>query len=248
MIYVITYADEKYKATQKYNEKTAYRYGADVVYKFGPDDIESDFKEKNREILTAPKGNGYWLWKPYFIQKVLQESKEDDWIVYTDSSMYFNRDIQKYIDKLVRENKSFVVRESKFLERQFTKADVIHALECEADKYLNSNQLSAGVILLKNCNENKALVTEWLEYSQNKELISDDVILENCEEFVANRHDQSILSLLCKKRNVSTDQNLFRDIVLPFHRKALCTHHHSVYDRKYQMFFSGLIRLFKCIF
>ncbi len=248
MIYVITYADEKYRVTQKYNEKTAYKHGADIVYKFGPDDIEKDFKEKNLETISEPKGNGYWLWKPYFIHKILNESNEGDWIVYTDSGLYFNRNIQKYIDKLVRENKSFVVRETKFQEKQFTKADVIHALDCEQDSYLNSRQLAATVILLKNCKESKALVEEWLKYSQDKNLISDETVLPNCDAFIANRHDQSILSLLCKKRNVSIDNNLFRDIVLPFHRKALLTYHHSIYGHKYQMFCSGVIRWLKCIF
>lgn len=248
MIYVITYADEKYRATQKYNANTAYKHGADKVYEYGPNDIECNFKKKNEEILTASKGNGYWLWKPYFINRVLDESKEGDWIVYTDSALYFNRNIRKYIDKLARENKNFVVRETKFLEKQFTKADVIHALDCEEDRYLNSKQFAAGVILLKNCAESKMLVAEWLKYAQDKTLISDDIILQNCDEFIANRHDQSILSLLCKKRNASVDNNLFRDIVLPFHRRALLTYHHSVYAHRYQMFFSGVIRLFKSIF
>lgn len=248
MIYVITYADEKYKATQRYNECTAYKYGADKVYAFGPNDIDKDFQEKNKDILAEPKGNGYWLWKPYFIDRVIQESKEGDWIVYTDSALYFNRNIKKYIGRLARENVKFAVRETKFLERQFTKTDVIHALKCEEDIYLNSGQFAATVIVLKNCEENKALVAKWLEYSQNKSLISDEVVLKNCDDFVANRHDQSILSLLCKKKNISIDNNLFRDIVLPFHRRALLTYHHSVYDHKYQMYLSGLIRLFKCIF
>lgn len=248
MIYVITYADEKYKATQNYNEKTAYRYGADVVYKFGLNDIEKDFKEKNQDILAAPKGNGYWLWKPYFIYKVLKECKEGDWIIYTDSSLYFNRNIQRYVDKLTGENKNFVVQRSKFPEKQFTKADVIYALGCEEDRYLNSGQLSAGVILLQNCDENKALIAEWLKYAQDKRLISDETFLENCEEFIAHRHDQSILSLLCKKKNVPTDNNLFCDIVLPFHKRALLTYHHSTYAHKYQMYFASLRRVFEWIF
>lgn len=262
MIYVITYADEKYKATQKYNEKTAYRYGADIVYKFGPEDIERDFKERNREILEEIKGNGYWAWKPYFIYKVLQESEAGDWIVYSDSGLYFNRNIQNYIDKLLRKNRrmemwsseetpkhlNFAIQETRFMEKQFTKADVIHALECEEDRYLNSRQRAATVILLKNCDENKALVAEWLKYAQDKKLISDEIFMKNCNEFIANRHDQSILSLLCKKRDLPVDNNLFRDIVLPFHRKALLTYHHSTYGYKYQMYFSSLIRVFKWIF
>ena len=248
MIYVITYADKKFQAAQKYNEHSAYRHGADGVYKFGPSDIDCEFKEKNQEILISPRGNGYWLWKPYFIDKILKRIKEGDWIVYTDSALYFNRNIHKYIEKFEKQGMNFVVQETKFLEKQFTKADVLSALECDDEQYTNSKQLAATVILLKNCVENRRLILEWLNYSQNKELISDDITKQNCEDFIENRHDQSILSLLCKKRKVSIDNNLFRDIVLPFHRSALLTYHHSIYANKCMMFGASIIRVLKVIF
>ncbi len=247
MIYVLTYGDEKYKVTQKYNADSAYKYGADAVYMFGPDDIEEDFRNKNQNILTVLRGNGYWLWKPYFINKILEECKEGDWIIYTDSSLYFNRNIREYIERYIEKNESFIVRETKFLEKQFTKADIFYALGCEDDRYRNTKQLAATVIVLKKCTESKELISEWLELSQKKMLISDDIIMQNCEEFIENRHDQSILSLLCKKRKVLVDNNLFCDIILPFHRRALLTYHHSVYGRKYQMFISSVIRAFKSV-
>lgn len=249
MIYVINFADEKYKVTQKYNVDSAYRHGADVVYAFGPDDIEEEFREKNREILAAPKGRGYWAWKPYFINKILEECKEDDWIIYSDSGLYFNRNIPRYIERYIEKNQYFVVRETKFLEKQFTKEDVFYALECEDDKYRNTRQLAATVIVLKNCAESRRLIAEYLTFSQNEMLISDDAVKQNCEEYVENRHDQSILSLLCKKRGgVSVDNNLFLDIVLPSHKRALLTYHHSVYGHKYQMFIASVHRVLKIIF
>ena len=247
MIHVITYADEKYKATQKYCVRSAYKHGADIIYEFGPNNIEQDFKEKNQEILRSPRGGGYWLWKPYFINRVLKECKEGDWLIYTDSALYFNRSVQKYIERLARQGKSFVVQETKFLEKQFTKADILWALECNEEKYLNSKQLAATVIILKNCVESRKIVEEWLDYSQEKGLISDDIVRPNCDEFIENRHDQSLLSLICKQRKASIDNNLFCDIVLPFHRKALLTYHHSLYDHKYKMFIAGVFRVFKYI-
>lgn len=247
MIRVITYGDEKYKATQKYCAHTAYKYGADKVYEFGPNDIEQDFKEKNQQILALPRGNGYWLWKPYFINRVLKECEEEDWVIYTDSALYFNRSIRKYIEKLAGQGKDFVVQETKFQEKQFTKADILWTLKCNEDRYLNSKQLAATVIILKNCIESRRIVAEWLNYSQDKRLITDDISRPNCDEFVENRHDQSILSLICKQRKASIDNNLFCDIVLPFHRKALLTYHHSVYAQRYRMFIASVIRVIKYI-
>ena len=248
MVYVITYADGKYEQTRRYNEYTAYKYGADFVYKFGPNDIEQNFKEKNQEILKSPRGNGYWLWKPYFINQVLAEIEEEDWVIYTDSALYFNRNVHDYIRKFEQQGKNFIVQETKFQEKQFTKADVLSALECNEEKYLNSKQLAATVIIIKNCVKNREIVSEWLEYAQDRRLISDEIIEQNCDEFIENRHDQSILSLLGKKRMVSIDNTLFRDIVLPFHKRALLTYHHSLYSNKCKMIFASVIRVFKMIF
>jgi len=39
----------------------------DEYYNYGPNDIDNEFKKKNIEILSQKRGNGYWLWKPYFI-------------------------------------------------------------------------------------------------------------------------------------------------------------------------------------
>ena len=247
MIYVITYADEKYKVPQNYCEYTAYKYGADAVYKFDKNDIDKKFLKNNQDILNAPRGGGYWLWKSYFINRVLDECKESDWVVYTDSTLYFNRNLQEYIDKYIEQDIKFAVQETKFLERQFTKVDILEALDCNDDRYASTKQLAATVIIIKNCKENREIVAEWLKYSQNKKLITDDIIKPNCDEFIENRHDQSILSLICKKHKVSIDNNLFCDIIFPFHQKALLTYHHSLYDKKYKMFMSSLIRVFKYV-
>ncbi len=247
MIYVITYADEKYKATQNYCEYTAYKYGANTVYKFDKFDIDKNFMNNNNAILDLPKGGGYWLWKPYFINKVMNECNEGDWIIYTDSALYFNRNLKEHLDAYIRQNKKFIVQETRFLEKQFTKADVLEALDCNDSKYINSKQIAATVIVMQNCQESKEIVAEWLKYSQNKKLITDEIIIPNCKEFIENRHDQSLLSLICKKRMVTVDNNLFRDIVFPFHSKALLTYHHSLYDKKYKMFIASLVRVLKYI-
>ena len=135
------------------------------------------------------------------------------------------------------------------MEKQFTKEDVFFALGCEDDKYRNTKQLAATVVVLKKCAVSRAIVTEWLALSQNRMLISDDMIKQNCEEYVENRHDQSILSLLCKKGvGVFIDKNLFLDIIFPFHRKALLTYHHSAYGYKYQMLIASVIRVLKIVF
>ena len=52
-----------------------------------------------------------------------------------------------------------------------------------------------------------AFVTQWLAYAQDSRAITDDANAlgaPNYKDFHENRHDQSILSLLAKKWNLTT--------------------------------------------
>ncbi len=56
MILAINYADDKYKITQKFNSKCALKFGADEVREYSPEDLSAEFKEKNKDILSHPRG------------------------------------------------------------------------------------------------------------------------------------------------------------------------------------------------
>lgn len=69
-IVALNYADNAYKKAQKLNTKTAYKEGkVDFVYSYTREDLPKDFIDKNKDILNEKKGDGYYLWKPYFIKK-----------------------------------------------------------------------------------------------------------------------------------------------------------------------------------
>ena len=73
----ISYANEKYIKVSKLNRICAIRVGrADRAIIYTPNDIDADFTRENKEILSASRGNEYWLWKPYFIKKTLEQMNE----------------------------------------------------------------------------------------------------------------------------------------------------------------------------
>lgn len=57
----------------------------DLVKEYTPEDIDSSFKNDNVNIFKYKRGCGLWLWKPYFINKVINENKDGDYIFYCDS-------------------------------------------------------------------------------------------------------------------------------------------------------------------
>jgi len=66
------YAHNKFLNSQERCTKTGYDVGLfDKVYQFRYDDIDLEFKNTNKFILSQNRGAGYWLWKYYFAVKLL---------------------------------------------------------------------------------------------------------------------------------------------------------------------------------
>lgn len=203
----ISYANDKFKNTQLYNAKTAEKKGNfDKIISYSPEDIDDSFKEKNRLILESKRGNGYWLWKPYFVYRTLSECNDGDYVFYCDSGAFYVNKIDYLIKALESSKQDMLVFELPFLESQFTKRDIFIHLNQDTKKYSDSNQIMATCFLIKKTKTTLKFVKEWLELCQIKELITDDDNImykkKNYDNFIENRHDQSIFSLLCKKYNL----------------------------------------------
>lgn len=247
MIYALNFASEGYEKARELNTKTAYKFGADKVFEFTLNDIDVEFANKNKSILCSKRGCGYWLWKPYFINKVLKQSNQGDWIIYSDSGMYYRTNIIKYINMLEKNNISMISRTTKFMEKQFTKRDVFVELDCDFPEYTDSLQRAASVVLIKNNIKNQGIIDEWLEKAQNEHLITDSVNRsgkENYSEFIDHRHDQSLFSITCKQHNVSYNKNLFLDMILPIKKGALLVDHHTKAGNKLKAFLLTIKRVF----
>ena len=161
-------------------------------------------------IQNNPRGYGYWLWKPYIVKKTIEQMNDGDILLYLDCGCEF--DIKKK-DKLINHfelvKKDYVIGIHTCLEKDWTKMDLILELDMLHDKYLNTPQHQAGVVLYLVCNETRNLVNKWYEVACNYHNIDDTVsINKNLDCFQEHRHDQSIFSLLTKKLNLFSSNNL----------------------------------------
>jgi hypothetical protein len=208
-ISVVNFADNQFKRQQKLNELTAYRYGkADKVYSFSPEDIDPDFKEQNKEILSQKRGAGLWLWKPYFILKTLKLLSDGEYLFYCDSGAYFIDDIKKMIPTMEKYGQSIMGFELPLLERQFTKKETFVLLDY--DNYEN-NQILATCILFKKNDFTIKFVEEWLKHAKDERIISPQCCcseIKEFEDFRVHREDQSIFSILYHKHKLKS----FRDV------------------------------------
>lgn len=215
MIIHFNYADEKFKKHQSINTKSVKKYIKEVkTLNYNPDDIDSEFRDKNKKILIQKKGNGYWLWKPYFLKKVYERSNTGDIIIYTDSGLIFNKEITELIEKFIEQNLDFYFYDLPLLEQQWTKNKVINYFREMGLRTIEfKNQLSANFFIIKKTDKTEIIVNEYLRICQIEGML-DDTLEDEQEYFINHRHDQSILSMLAhlhkiKKYKDQTDYGTF---------------------------------------
>ena len=211
------------------NKKTALEIGkVNEYYSYGPNDIDINFKEKNKDILSKKRGNGYWLWKPYFILKTLKEKLNDgDYIIYTDAGILYMNSTYLIIDFLEKQKAEMWMVRLDYIEKQYTKRDAFILLGADLPFYTDTNQYMAGIQIYQKSKFTEKFLEEVLYYSQDKRIISDEpntLGLKNYKEFVDNRHDQSVLSILIKKygqansgkTNMKINKIRKQNILMPF--------------------------------
>ena len=203
-IVAISYGNDLYRRQLLINKKTALEVGkVDEYYSYGPNDIDKKFKERNKEILSRKRGNGYWLWKPYFILKTFKEKlDEGDYLIYTDAGILYNNSVHQIINFLNEHNYEMWMIRLEHIEKKYTKRDAFILLGADSQFYTDTNQYMAGIQIYRKSKFTEKFLEEVLYYSQDKRIITDDpntLGFNNYKEFIENRHDQSILSILIKK-------------------------------------------------
>lgn len=165
-----------------------------------------DFYEKNKEILDSEIGDGFWLWKPKIIKDIFDEISEGDAIVYTDAGDLVDIDNNALFDFLKTNDYYFTNwGGNRWSQKICTKRDCFILMNCEDEKYYNTPQMEAGFLVIKKTKETINLVNDFLYYCKIKEAIdnSPNKIGENFENWKFHRNDQSILTNLIVKYNLS---------------------------------------------
>ena len=119
---LVNYANEDYRSTQRWNSWSGKHIaGFDKIVEYSPEDIDEDFRQRYAAILSIPRGNGLWLWKPYFIHLTLQEALPDDIVCYSDSGSFWVRSF-KYVLRWMK-NQDIWASVLPFIEWQWTRRE-----------------------------------------------------------------------------------------------------------------------------
>lgn len=203
MILAVTFGDDNFSQSRDYNLKSALIYGkVDKVKKYSRADLDSEFCEKNKDILAAKRGGGYWIWKPYIINDAFKNLSDGDYLVYADSGSFYKKDIHLLTDYMSANGIEVFLNELEHEEGKYSKRDAFVYMGMDDKGIAKTKQYEASFLLVKKNSNTKRFLKEWLEFSCDKRIISDDentCKLANYEGFIENRHDQTVLSILAKK-------------------------------------------------
>jgi hypothetical protein len=208
---LVNYANRRFRWHQRQNSRSALAVGGfERVCSFSPDDIDPEFIRKNCHILGQERGNGYWLWKPYVISRVLRTLGESDYLFYCDAGAQFVASIDPLIDVMLRDKLNLMVFELPLVEGDWTKRDALVLLDCDQPEFIESRQRLASFHLWRNSPLALSIADEWLRLAQDERLLTDlanQCGLPNHAGFREHRHDQSLFSLLTKKLGLPAYRN-----------------------------------------
>jgi len=181
----------------------------------------STFVEKNK------RGYGYWIWKPYVIKKTMERIKDGDYLLYLDSGCeignHRHAEFKELFDIVKRD--LIVGTSTGHIERRYCKKDLFLKMEMD-ERHMQTMQNQAGALCFIVCDQTRELVNQWYDLCCQYHLVDDSPSIEkNYEDFIDHRHDQSILSLLTKKRNLFSKDTLSR---FPIYYKWNKTEHPTV--------------------
>jgi hypothetical protein len=172
------------------------------------DDLKNDkyFWEKHGDFIEKNKrGYGYWIWKSYLIKKTIEKMKDGDILLYLDCGCEINIEEKEYLLKCfetVKKDK-LIGTTTGYAERLWNKMDLVKKLNTNIPLFMNTRQHQSGALLILVCDKTRFLMNEWYNLSCDYHNIDDSPSIEpNINDFKEHRHDQSVLSLLCKKYNL----------------------------------------------
>ncbi|NBU71451.1 MAG: hypothetical protein EBS53_08390 [Bacteroidetes bacterium] len=193
----------------------------DTVTDWTPRKLQSaGFQEVIPEISLKERGAGFWSWKPFIIQKRLNEVPEGDVVLYCDVGRIYpfkllDQSVEPFVNWMLSHGQEIMPGIEIPWDgpiSQWTKRDALVALDMDREEILEATPIQASFSIWRAGSKSRDFAAKWMGLCSQRKLISDDPSICKLGEhpgFQENRHDQALLSLLCMKeglRGVSLGQ------------------------------------------
>lgn len=189
-----------------------YEHLFDEIKIYNEHDLPAEVHQNIQNIINkyGKRGYGFWTWKTYILLNELNQLNENDILVHLDSHCFLENienKLDEYFNLLQTLNKPLLVGYCwSANDLQYTTKALINYVENVLNyKFsydeLKNKQAEAGILFMRKNDFIVNFITLWNKIlNEGIEFVSDNYNDKslNYEEFEDNRHDQSVLSLLCK--------------------------------------------------
>jgi hypothetical protein len=198
MISLVSYASDNMVISQERLVVSSLKYGVEKTFTYGVRDIDPLFYSMNKKTLEAERGAGYWLWKPYVINKALHSGyvQEGDILIYSDAGVEIIAPVKCLIDVMDEDILFFT---NGFKQVEWCKGNVLIGMMGSINALEDKPQVQASVVVMRVTDRVKEFMSEWLVWCQMPHFIDDIIMGHNYVTFADHRHDQAILTNLVYK-------------------------------------------------
>lgn len=206
----MSFATRAFRPSQLRLVRSALAHGIDAALSYGPADIEgTDFWRHHRDILDNPQGAGNWLWKPFLIRETLRRLPDGDVLMYSDAGVEVVGDVGPLV-ALLADQRVALFRMPGMPNAAWTKRDAFILTKCDAEEFYYADQVVASFMLMSATSWTVDFVSEWLQWCCDSRMLTDQPNTcgkANHPDFIAHRHDQSLLSLLQVRYGLPTHRD-----------------------------------------
>jgi hypothetical protein len=170
--------------------------------------IEDARFAKHLKFRTDPndvsaKGGGYWFHKSVLLRHHMENEEDGKYIIWADNdrfNFFQHGSFQGLMVAVEERNADFAIEELVGCpEKQWSKEDILQAFNV-SESVRESNQLNANAVVIRNSPKMRRFVDAWVDCVSNFHMVSDEEsVIPNRNDFMDNRHDQSLLGLLMKQ-------------------------------------------------
>lgn len=150
------------------------------------------FKKDFHEILSHPRGAGYWLWKPWVIWDAMEEPA--DIVIYCDAGIEIINSFDHLINSMEGDIMLFG---NHYQHRHWCKREVFDSMGAK-----DGFQVQASAMVVRVCDWSYRFLDEWLWWCKRPGYIDDSTWIRQYPEFQEHRHDQAILTCLQQRHNL----------------------------------------------
>jgi hypothetical protein len=214
-IHLVTFASPRFRHRQLFLSWSALVNGvANSVTHWVPKKLlVAGFENRCPTIKLNERGSGFYAWKPFIIQKKLEEVPEGDIVFYCDVGRTFpykllSGSLQVFLDWMKTYNQT-VMPGIKIPwggpMSMWTKRDAFVSMSMDTPSIHATAPIQASFSIWVSGLDSKEIIADWMNVCAQRQLISDDPSVMGLPElsgYKEHRHDQSLLSLVCLKHSI----------------------------------------------